>query len=312
MKSLDEAYGYIYVTTNKVNGKKYIGQKKYDKNGKWKNYIGSGMALKNAVKKYGVSSFETEIINLAKTSAELNELEYEYTIKNNCVEDKTYYNLVHGGGTVTGLKFSKETIEVLSERMKGDKNYFYGKRYFGKDNGFYGKNHSVASRAKMSASHKGKAHPYKGMKGVFSEETLKKMRLAKLGKPLSEAHKEAIKKAQAGKNHPMYGKKHSEETKKKMSEKAKNRVFSEETRKKMSESGLKRFSDPDYYIEHHKRPVRCKTTNKVYASVKEAALDVGLANSSSIIRVCQGKGKIGGKLNGVGLEWEYLNESIPR
>ena len=33
-------YGFIYLTTNHFNDKKYIGQKKFDSN--WKNYFGSG------------------------------------------------------------------------------------------------------------------------------------------------------------------------------------------------------------------------------------------------------------------------------
>ena len=44
-------------------------------------------------------------------------------------------------------------------------------------------------------------------------------------------------KAFAGKNNPMYGKKHSEETKAKLSKKAKGRKFSIETRAKISEAG---------------------------------------------------------------------------
>ena len=40
-------YGFIYETTNNVNGMKYIGQKAYDKRGNWKTYLGSGVYLKN-------------------------------------------------------------------------------------------------------------------------------------------------------------------------------------------------------------------------------------------------------------------------
>lgn len=44
-----EPYGFIYITTNIVNGKRYLGQKTFDR--KWKDYIGSGIAFKAAVKK---------------------------------------------------------------------------------------------------------------------------------------------------------------------------------------------------------------------------------------------------------------------
>lgn len=40
------AYGFIYITENEINMKKYIGVKKFDDNGLWKNYLGSGVVLK--------------------------------------------------------------------------------------------------------------------------------------------------------------------------------------------------------------------------------------------------------------------------
>ena len=59
MKNTND-YGFIYITTNNVNGKKYIGQKKYY--GNHEVYIGSGVELKNAINKYGKENFTREII----------------------------------------------------------------------------------------------------------------------------------------------------------------------------------------------------------------------------------------------------------
>ena len=60
VKKVDEVkildpYGFIYITTNMINGKKYIGQKMFRE--RWKKYIGSGKLLKRAVNKYGKENF---------------------------------------------------------------------------------------------------------------------------------------------------------------------------------------------------------------------------------------------------------------
>lgn len=78
--------------------------------------------------------------------------------------------------------------------------------------------------------HKGNKY-CKGRK--HSEETLKKMSVAKKGKKFSEEHKRKLSDAMKGKN---LGKKLSGETKKKMSDAKKGKKLSEETRKKMSDA----------------------------------------------------------------------------
>ena len=79
-------YGFIYITTNHVNGRQYIGQKKYDKSGKWKKYLGSGIVLKRAIEKYGESNFAKEIIEECETKEALDDRE-KYWID--------YYNAVN-------------------------------------------------------------------------------------------------------------------------------------------------------------------------------------------------------------------------
>ena len=88
---------------------------------------------------------------------------------------------------------------------------------------------------------------YNGMKGKKqSQEALKKMSAAHLGKPFSDERKKKISEAQKGRNHTPQnnfkkgnivhkGMRHSEETKAKMSKSAMGRIVGEETRKKISE-----------------------------------------------------------------------------
>ena len=57
---MNEHIGYIYITTNIINNKKYIGKRQkpeFDK-----NYKGSGRYLKNAINKYGIENFNTKIL----------------------------------------------------------------------------------------------------------------------------------------------------------------------------------------------------------------------------------------------------------
>jgi len=68
-----DPYGFIYITTNLVNGKKYIGQKKFIR--QWEYYLGSGRHLKNAINKYGKENFIREIIAIAYSKEEADKLE---------------------------------------------------------------------------------------------------------------------------------------------------------------------------------------------------------------------------------------------
>lgn len=181
-------YGFIYITTNNINNKKYIGQRKFSP--RWESYLGSGIAFKKALEKYGRENFSREIITYADSKEELNELEIYYIKKHNAVEDTNYYNLIYGGGTTAGYKFSEEAKKNQSDRMKG------------KNNTFYGKFHSDETKDKISKKNSGRCP---------SNETREKMGDARRG----EANPNY---GVTGENHYLYGTHRSEDIKKRIKE----------------------------------------------------------------------------------------------
>ena len=65
--------GFIYLTTNLVNGKIYIGKHEFSKHKKVNStYLGSGELFKRAVKKYGKENFKRKILRLCYSLHELN------------------------------------------------------------------------------------------------------------------------------------------------------------------------------------------------------------------------------------------------
>lgn len=109
-------YYYIYVTTNLINGKKYIGQHTTEDLND--GYLGSGKLLKRAIKKYGKESFEKVIIDFAEDKHSLDFLEQKYINKFNALTDEEYYNLTMGGTGSLGRMVSDEQKEKQSKTIK--------------------------------------------------------------------------------------------------------------------------------------------------------------------------------------------------
>ena len=103
-----------------------------------------------------------------------------------------------------------------------------------------------------------------------------------------------------GKNHHMYGKHRSEETKQKISEANKGKKLSEEHKKKLSESHKGKISP-------RRRSVMCITTGETFDCIKDASDHYNVAQSS-ISYCCIGKYKHAGELNGVRLQWKYVED----
>ena len=203
-------FGYIYETTNNINGKKYIGKHKslrFDN-----NYLGSGNNLRKAINKYGKENFSVRILEEIDTNQEdLDTKEVFWIEFYNAVKSKEYYNTSYG----------KET-EGWNIDTKGS------------NNGFYNKHHSEEAKAKISRANKGK-HLSKEAKAKISRANKGKKAWNKGLKGLTYKGKGYNK----GKDNPMYGKHHSEEIKAKISRANKGRKFSEEHIRKLSESHKK-------------------------------------------------------------------------
>lgn len=106
--------GYIYMVTNKVNGKFYIGKKK-GKPEESKTYLGSGLHLKNALNKYGKENFEKRILEYIE-NGDLNERERFWISKYKAFTSSKGYNLSEGGDggpLFKGRKHTKETKERI-------------------------------------------------------------------------------------------------------------------------------------------------------------------------------------------------------
>lgn len=113
-------YGYIYITTNLINGKQYIGKRtksKFDI-----TYKGSGKLITEAINKYGWNNFKCEILE----PIFINDQNYlcereEYWINYfDAVNSNMFYNITEGGCGLKGYKYTEEDKHKMSESKVGN------------------------------------------------------------------------------------------------------------------------------------------------------------------------------------------------
>lgn len=187
--SENKPIGYIYKTTNIINGLIYIGQHKYTHQDRYdKYYIGAGKKLRIAIKEFGSKNFKKEILEECDSQKQLDEMEQYYIALYDSTNEDIGYNILNGG--ISGFKMimSEETkikIGIASRLRCGEKHPLYGK------------NLSEEWKKEISKSMKGKVktqeHKDKlsnSMKGKkVSDETKQKIRKARLGTTLKEETK---------------------------------------------------------------------------------------------------------------------------
>ena len=147
----------VYRITNMINGKKYIG--KHSTTDVYDGYFGSGIAIKQAINKYGIDNFKKEIICYCNNEEELKEME-KYHIK----KEGTFsngYNLTLGGEGILGYKHTEDSIRKASDSRKRyyeenpemrEKISEMAKKRVGKLNSFYGRKLSQEHIDKLTVS----------------------------------------------------------------------------------------------------------------------------------------------------------------
>ena len=128
---IDNNYGFVYIITNHINNKKYIGKKlfwsaktkqvnkkkkKYKVLSDWQDYYGSNDALRKDVETYGKENFSRVIIHLCKSKGECSYLEAKEQFNRNVIESADYYN------TWIMVRVRDTHIKQLIESKKNESN----------------------------------------------------------------------------------------------------------------------------------------------------------------------------------------------
>jgi group I intron endonuclease len=109
----------IYKIINKLNEKIYVGKDKHDN----PNYYGSGLIIKQAIKKYGKDNFQKEVIETCLSEKEMEDREVFWINKLPCLCPIGYNisKLSWGGDNITHHPNKKEIIEKRRKALKGQK-----------------------------------------------------------------------------------------------------------------------------------------------------------------------------------------------
>lgn len=237
----------VYLITNKLNGKKYVGQSVTDYRFSAHIQCARGpmkyqFAIHRAIAKYGEENFAYEVVQEmldGSTQEELNEAEAYWVRFHDCMSPRGY-NLREGGGSKG--RMSMESRKKISEAGKGRKCPKSPEHIARHAKAVTGKKHTDAAKEKVSLASKGRE---------VSGETRKKISDALKGKERTKKHREALSRALKGREFSEEwianlkaaqrgrpGFTPTEETKKKISDANKGRKLTDEQKRRQSEGQL--------------------------------------------------------------------------
>ena len=163
---MENYFNCIYCYTNKINGKKYVGQtvnfntrhQQHCYNSFYENSIDYNLPFHRAIRKYGIENFEINILKENLTSqCLLNFWESYYIDKfDSLAKNQKGYNVASGGfnGYSCAGKTEEEMIEIRNKRSETWKNKSdeelaersrkISESHKGKKNGMYGKGYLIS------------------------------------------------------------------------------------------------------------------------------------------------------------------------
>ena len=217
--------GYIYLTTNLINNKKYIGMSTRDD----ERYLGSGKLIKRALDKYGKSNFRKEILEYEEDFEKLCELEKYYIEKYDAVNRNDFYNIHEGGNGGNTIKgYSEEEKEVYKQNMSSILKSLYNdnkelrekvsqsvKEAFDKNNSREKISKSLIEKYKTDSNYRKRVS--EGTKVALAKEDIKQRHIEGNKRAWeNEERRKLTSERYKGSGNPNYGNKISEENKKKM------------------------------------------------------------------------------------------------
>lgn len=157
----------VYIHTNKINGKRYIGITSQQPNKRWLNGRGyeKHLPIGRAIEKYGWENFEHDILYSDVSEHEAKVLEISLINIYNTQNDRFGYNLTSGGDGLTGFHHTAESKKKMSVQKTASNHPNYGKHL------------QESTRSKISKQLVGNSNA-KG--SIRSEKTKEKMSKSKM------------------------------------------------------------------------------------------------------------------------------------
>ena len=180
----------VYLVTNKVNGKKYVGKTSYPLSFRRYGHKSAhdrdrGSVLHKAISKYGWDNFDMKTLYECVDEREMNAVERALIAEYNTLLPNGY-NVTTGGDGGTGYSPTPETVEKIAAQLRGRKRPDVTARLKGVPR-------TPEVIAKISAAKKGKP---------LHANTRAAQIKAVTGKPCPESTKEALRRALTGKKKP--------------------------------------------------------------------------------------------------------------